>query len=210
MARKFAILASLGGLMIVGPPAGAASIGFQALQPAGLPALHGHIPADVPEFTNRGLIRFWQAHESSPILRNAAIEVQLCTAVTQARDANPVRFDANHPLIGRLLRDEGFFDRALRLYVTHPARFVHFHHHIIPLLRGCALMRQVPPSPPAVSPGGATGPGSSTGNPGPGDIGNGGGSSGPGTVAVPSPSSILLMFFGVASVVARSRFGMIS
>lgn len=205
MVRKFAILASLGGLTMVGPPAGAASIGFHALQPAGLPPLHGHIPADVPEFTNRGLIRFWQAHEFSPILRNAAIEVQLCAAVTQARDANPGRFDANHPLIGRLLRDEGFFDRALRLYAAHPARFVRYHHHIIPLLRGCALMRQAPPSPPAVSPGEVTGPGASVGNPAPGE-----GSSGPGSVAVPAPSSILLMFFGVASMVARSRFGRIS
>lgn len=210
MARKMVILASLGGLMIVGPPAGAASIGPRALQPAGLPPLHGHIPADVPEFTNRGLIRFWQSHEFSPILRNAAIEVQLCAAVTQARDANPGRFDANHPLIGRLLRDDSFFERALRLYVAHPARFVHFHHHIIPLLRGCALMRQAPPSPPAVSPGGVTGPGSSVGNPAPGEIGNGAGSSGPGMVAVPAPSSILLMFFGMASVLARSRFVRIS
>src|SRR4051794_16433439 len=123
------ILSSLlGGFLASGPAAQAASVGLNKLQAhqqqqtSILPPLHGNIPVNVPNFSNQGLINFWLKNEFSPILRNAAIQTQLCEAVTQARDINPDRFDRNHPIIGRLLRDPEFFNKALSAYNSHPSR----------------------------------------------------------------------------------------
>ncbi len=116
-------------------------IKHEQTQPLVLPPLHEPIPAHVPVLSNAALIRLWQTNQFSPILRDPSIEKQLCEAVTEKRDLNPLRFDRNHPTLGRLLSDRTFFAYALHQYTTHPARFVHYHHHLIPIIRGCVLMQ---------------------------------------------------------------------
>jgi hypothetical protein len=171
-----------------------------------LPRLFEPAPNHVPKFTNDGLVRFWQQNEFSPILRNASIQMQLCDAVTARRDLNPTRFDHNHPLIGRLLREPAFFQYALHLYNTHQARFTFYHHRLIPLLRGCAMMMKPPTgtSPVTIGPP----PGSTTVNPVPEEINNGPGTSPPPSDVVeviPAPPSLVLMAIGMGYVVKRFR-----
>jgi hypothetical protein len=124
----------------------ASSIGFHNFlkhhegETFGLPRLYEPIPKHVPELTNQQVIRVWETNQYSPILRDAGIEKQLCEAVTERRDLNPTRFDHYHPTLGRLLSDPKFFQYALYLYNLDTRRFVHYHHHLIPIIRGCALM----------------------------------------------------------------------
>jgi len=204
---RLTIMAALCGPVMFGHSVRGASIGLQEseaqhlLQAADLPRLYGNAPAQVPHFSNPGLIKFWLNHEFSPILRDPAIQMQLCAAVSQARDLAPERFDRNHPILGRLFRDSSFFSFVLHAYNSHPSRFVFYHHHLIPLLRGCELMKVPPVTPPAVSPGQITGPGSSSMSPVPEGISN----NGPQVVAVPAPASLILMLFGMGFVAARSR-----
>jgi hypothetical protein len=209
-------MATLGGLVVYGPSTRGASVGIhgyqnhQSQQSSILPPLHETVPAHVPQFSNPGLVKFWMKHEFSPILRDPGIQMQLCTAVTQARDLNPVRFDKSHALLGHLLRDPGFLKTALDAYMSHPARFVHYHHHLIPLLRGCALMMANQQNPPAVSPELITAPGSATVNPVPEEINNGPGPNPPsspeeGPISVPAPPSIVLMTMGLGYLARRLR-----
>jgi len=187
-----------------------------------LPKLYGHIPANVRQFTDEGAIKFWAANQHNAILRNSAFEIQLCKAVTAHRNLNPARFDRYHPVIGRLLRDPQFFDYALHLYYTHPSRFVHYHHHLIPLIRGCAMMMNMTPSS-GTGPEVIQAPGSNTVSPVPGEINNGPGPTPNGPTptpgqfnfpptptpvipqVVPAPPSIVLMFFGLSYVASRRR-----
>ena len=103
-----------------------------------LPKLYEPVPKHVPVMTDQALLRFWSTHQSSPIYRNAQIEIQLYEAVNDRRNLHPVRFDHYHPTLGHLLRNPEFCKYALHLYNTHTARFVHYHHRLIPILRGCA------------------------------------------------------------------------
>jgi hypothetical protein len=126
------------------------SIGFHDFlkhhegQTFGLPRLHEPLPKHVPHLSNDAVIRLWENNQYSPILRDPGIEKQLCEAVNERRNLNPARFDHYHPTLGRLLSDPQFFQYALYLYNTHTARFVHYHHHLIPIIRGCELMMMKP------------------------------------------------------------------
>jgi len=216
---------------VFSPPVQGNTIAFhkylaqQHAETTALPRLHGRIPAHVPHFTNEGAIHFWAHTQHNAILRNSAFEIQLCQAVTAHRNLNPGRFDHYHPRMGHLLRDSQFFDYALHLYYTHPSRFVHYHHHLVPLIRGCAmLMNMTPPS--ATAPEVLQNPGSNNQGSVPGAISNGPGPVGPGPVgpgpvspgeislqnlppaapaAIPAPPSIVLMFFGISYVATRVR-----
>src|SRR4051794_6245571 len=173
---SLSIVATLGGLLISAPPARCASVGLHQMAAHGvhesavLPPLYGHVPAHVPQFTNHSLVNFWLKNEFSPVLRDPAIQMQLCMAVSQVRDVNPTRFDRNHPILGRLFRDPAFFNKVLDAYISHPTRFVSYHHHLIPLLRGCARMVENPVPPPVMTPGGSENSGMTGMNPVPEDI----------------------------------------
>jgi hypothetical protein len=205
--------AILGGLLLVGLPARGASIGFQQYlkhehpEVVALPRLHEPAPSHVPHFTNEGLIRFWAKNEFSPIVRNEQIQMQLCVALTEHRNLNPTRFDHYHPTLGHLLRDPRFFAYALAHYNSHQARFTYYHHHLIPFIRGCALMMMAPkPTVPAAGPNTVVQPpGSTTVSPVPGDISNGPGTPPPGPVSVPAPPSAVLMILGMGCLALRRR-----
>jgi hypothetical protein len=99
----------------------------------------------VPELTNGQLIRLWENNQFSPILRDPNIEKQLCEAVMDRRDLNPERFDHYHPTLGKLISNPEFFQYALFLYNKDTARFVHYHHRLIPFIRGCFMMMEEKP-----------------------------------------------------------------
>jgi hypothetical protein len=211
--------AVLVGLAISGLPARGASLGFQQYlkhehpEVLALPRLHEPAPSHVPHLTNEGLIRFWANNEFSPILRNAQIQMQLCEAVTEHRDLNPARFDHYHPTLGHLIRDPRFFAYALAHYNSHQARFTYYHHHLIPFIRGCAMMMMAPKpivptaGPATIVPPGSTTvpPGSTTVSPVPGEISNGPGTPPPGPVSVPAPPSAVLLVLGMGYVALRRR-----
>jgi hypothetical protein len=164
------------GLLASVPPLHGGSIGI-----ADLPPLHGRAPAHVPDLVGPALVRYWQGHEFAPALRDPGLEVRLARALTVARDRDPAHFDRHRPVVGHLLRNPAYLDRALHAYVSHPARFTHYHHHLIPVLRGLALEtsdESSPPVPPYV------------GSPSsPVEV--------PGTASVPAPSGLLLLFLGL-------------
>ena len=150
-----------------------------------LPKLYESVPKHVPVVMDRELIRLWEG-PGSPILRDPNIEKQLYEAVVAWRNQNPRRFDHEHPTVGHLIRDRDFFDYAMHLYSTHTARFVHYHPHLIPFLRGMAMTLMTPPT--------GTGPESIGGNspvvpPAPESITNT--PTPPQSVSVPEPSSIV-------------------
>jgi hypothetical protein len=140
----------------------------------------------------------WENNQFSPIWRNAKIEIQLCEADEAHRNLNPTRFDRNHRLLGRLFRDPNFFSYALHLYNLDPGRFVHYHHHLIPVIRGCAMVMQMQPVH------GTTSPETLEVHPVPAAqniI-----SPPPAPSAVPAPPSIILIALGMSYVAARARF----
>jgi len=174
-----------------------------------LPGLHEFIPAHVPTFTPEGAIRYWQTHDRSPYFRSPQFEVQLCEAVMERRDTNPANFDHYHPRLGRLLGNPQFFAYALHLYQTNPTRFTLYHHHWIPLIRGCALMMNMN-TPPATGPL-VISPGTSNVTPVPGEVSNGPGPTGSPPAgpeqnnSVPAPPGIVLMVIGAGYVATRLR-----
>jgi hypothetical protein len=210
--RLFPFLSAvLGAFLLLGSPAFGSSAGFQAYlaqrHPVSfaLPALHGHIPVHVPTFTNEGAIRFWENHPNSNVLRNAAFEVQICEAVTARRNLDAGRFDHAHPLLGHILRDPQFLQYALHLYRSHPSRFVHYHHHLIAVIRGCAMMMEKAGTLPEV----IQNPGTTPVNPVPENIGNGPVPVTPAgpqpLVAVPVPHSLVLLAIGLGCMMMRIR-----
>jgi hypothetical protein len=160
-----------------------------------LPKLYEPVPKHVPVVTDRELIRLWEG-SGSPILRDPNIEKQLYAAVVAWRDQNPRRFDHQHPTVGHLIRDREFFDYAMYLYHLNTARFVHYHHHLIPFLRGMAMTLMTPTGSGPGS-GGATSPPVS---PAPESISNTPTPSPPQSLDVPEPSSIVPMALGIGSL----------
>jgi hypothetical protein len=196
-------LAILGAFAIVGTPACGSSVGFHEFlkhahpEALVLPPLYQPAPDHVPTLSNAALLRFWETDQFSPIWRNSQVEMQLCEAVTEHRNLNPTRFDHNHPLLGHLLRDPNFFAYALQLYNSHPARFVHYHHHLIPVIRGCAMMMEMKPIPVATSPETIHVPPVPAGetNVPPPAV----------STTVPAPPSIVLIALGAVCVALRAR-----
>jgi hypothetical protein len=161
-----------------------------------LPKLYEPVPKHVPVVTDKELIRLWTG-PGSPILRDPNIEKQLYEAVVAWRNQNPLRFDHQHPTEGQLIRDREFFDYAMYLYHLNTARFVHFHHHLIPFLRGMAMTLMMPPgSGPGPGSGGGTSP---VVSPAPESISNTPPTTPtpPQPLEVPEPSSIVLMALGI-------------
>jgi hypothetical protein len=201
--RAVLTLAILGGFAVTGSAARGSSIGFhEYLRHAHtdavvLPPIYQPAPHHVPTLSNAALLRLWETDQFSPIWRNSKIELQLYEAVAQHRNLNPTRFDSNHPLLGHLLRDPNFFAYALHLYNSHPGRFVHYHHHLIPVIRGCAMMMQMQPVPVVTSPETIEAP------PVPAPIETG---SPPPQSTVPGPPGIVLIAIGMGCVAARARF----
>jgi hypothetical protein len=109
-----------------------------------LPRLYEPAPRHVPVVSNEELVRLWESPHGSPILRNAGIEIRLYEAILTQREHNPEQFDRMHPTEGRLLSDRTFFDYAMYLYHLDTRRFVHYHHHLIPLIRGEAMVLMAP------------------------------------------------------------------
>jgi hypothetical protein len=151
-----------------------------------LPKLYEPVPKHVPVVTDRELIRLWEG-PGSPILRDPNIEKQLYEAVVAWRNHNPRRFDAEHPTVGHLIRDREFFNYAMHLYSAHTARFVHYHQHLIPFLRGYAMMKMKPPSSPRNGAEMIVPPPESRNDTPP---------TPPLSISVPEPSSIVLMALG--------------
>jgi hypothetical protein len=166
-----------------------------------LPKLYEPVPAHVPQLSNSALVRLWETNQFSPILRDAAIERQLYEAVSQIRDANPARFDAEHPTLGHMLRDPQFFQYALSLYRLDTPRFVHYHHALIPVIRGYAMVLMQPPPPSGVAPEQIVPPPATPNTPSaPEGETNG---PPPEALSVPEPSSIVLMTIGLGYLATR-------
>jgi hypothetical protein len=219
------VLTILGALTVLGPTVRAASIGvhsfhshhhnIHASQSSLLPVLHEPVPSNVPSLSNSALIRLWEHNQFSPILRDPGIEKQLFAAVSAERSLNPSRFDRLHPVVGHLIRDPAYFNAVLNAYLTHTARFVRYHHQLLPFLRGGAMTMISPPpiSTPIVqgtSPEQIVAPGMPRVNPIPEGINNGPGPTTPttptGPSSVPAPPSIVLMILGMSYVASRIRF----
>jgi hypothetical protein len=189
-------LAILVGFCVVVPPARGRSIGFREFlkhhqsDPIALPPLYSPAPMHVPHITDKALIRLWEPNDYVPILKNAMLEMQLAQAVIDQRNLNPTRFDHFHPGLGLLIRDPNFFKYVLHLYGTHTARFVHYHHRLIPFIRGYAMLLMMPKSP-------------QVGNemleipPPPSGVSS----------SIPAPPSIVLLVLGLSGVCARIHLG---
>jgi len=186
-------LAILGGLLLLSAPVRGASVGFKEWSKHehpttfDLPRIYQPVPLHVPHLSDQRLIRLWMNDQFSPIFRNARIEIQLGEAVLARRALNPERFDHEHPTLARLLLDENYFEYALSLYRSHPGRFVHYHHPLVAVIRGWAMMRQMELS------------GTTLVNPAPQGLNN----VPPG--AVPAPPSIVLLVVGLGYVARRLR-----
>jgi hypothetical protein len=190
---------------------------LHAEQSSGLPALHEPVPLHVPTLSDGALIRLWEHNQFSPILRDPGIEKQLFLAVSAERSLDPSRFDQLHPIIGHLISDPTYFNAVLQAYISHTARFVHYHHHLIPFLRGETLAMTptttTTPSVPinqGVSPEQIVPPSTTPVSPVPGGENNGSGPStgpptGPALPSVPAPPSIVLMILGMGYVASRLR-----
>lgn len=163
--------------------------------PVLLPPLHAPVPDHVPVLSDAQVLRLWNRNEFSPLLRDPGIELQLALAVTARRADHPARFDRNHPVIGRLIREPDYFARLLAAYESHPARFTRYHHALVPLLRGLVLgaMTTTPDVPPGVPPGDMIGPVTMT-------------PESP-VAAVPGPKSVVLMALGMFLVGAWRWIG---
>jgi hypothetical protein len=164
-----------------------------------LPRLYEPVPKHVPAMSDQALVRLWETNQFSPILRSTSLEIQLAEAVTAERNLNPVKFDAEHPLLGRILGDVRFYEYAMYLYNLDTRRFVHYHHQLIPILRGMTMMPkpggsgpeqiETPPSSPEISPPPG---GTSSGGPVP-----------PEALTIPEPPGLVLLALGLAYVVFR-------
>jgi hypothetical protein len=159
--------------------------------PVLLPPLHAPVPDHIPVLSDARVLRLWHHNESSPLLRDPGIELQLALAVTAERADHPTRFDRVHPIVGRLIREPAYFAKLLAAYESHPARFTRYHHALVPLLRGLALGAMT--TTPIVPPGGMTGPEMTT-------------PESP-TPAVPGPTSAVLMALGMGLVGAGRWIG---
>jgi len=176
-----------------------------------LPSFSQPVPLHVPALSNSALLRLWEHHPGSAILRDPGIEKQLCMAVSATRDVNPTRFDHFHPVLGHLIRDTNYFNFVLGAYLSHPSRFTVYHPLLVPFIRGCALMTETPTTPPATGTGQTETPGSSTTTPIAEGISQGptpppegtGGVTTP--QAVPAPPSFVLLLFGMSIVATRLR-----
>jgi hypothetical protein len=111
-----------------------------------LPRLYEPQPKYVPMESTEKLIRLWESHAGSAILRNAGSEIRLYEGLLAERDQDPARFDREHPTVGWLFSNPEFFDYAMYLYHLDRRRFVHYHPHLIPVLRGEAMMMMAPRS----------------------------------------------------------------
>jgi hypothetical protein len=156
--------------------------------------------------TDQKLIRLWETNQFSPILRNPDIEKQLYEAMVAWRNENPQRFDAHHPTIGKIFSDREFFDYAMYLYNLDERRFVHYHHYLIPILRGMVMMLMMPPAP-GNTPGSVGG--TTTVPPAPEGIIYNNTPTPPESLTVPEPPGIVPMALGIgllgAALLARRR-----
>jgi len=190
-------------------PALSSSIGFHEFlkhhhsEAIVLPRLYEPVPAHVPELSNSALVKLWETNQFSPILRDAAIEKQLYEAVSQIRDSNPARFDPLHPTLGHMLSDPQFFRYALYLYKLDTPRFVHYHHWLIPVIRGYAMELMQPPPPPnsGVAPEQLVGPPVTVTVPSAPESQTIGPP--PEALTIPEPSSIVMMAMGLGYLATR-------
>lgn len=83
----------------------------------------------------------------SPAIAGSVRNSRLYDHVVKLRAADPDRFDGNYPFIGKLLRDDKFFDKLYDRWQANPARFEHYHD---PLL--IRILDGKPRVPPPLSP----------------------------------------------------------
>src|SRR5262249_13620483 len=113
---------------------------------------------------------------------------------------------------GRLLSDPTFFRYAMYLYNHNTARFVHYHHSLIPIIRGCAMMMMTPTTPTGtapqtlVTPQSAPPPAGETIIGPPPVIQTFGFPPGPPiNLTVPAPPSVVLLALGMGGLASRLR-----
>jgi hypothetical protein len=208
-------LACLGGLIIFSPSTQGGSIGFKGLAAVehhratqwlehehsatlDLPRIHEFTPSHVPQLTNEQVLRLFEKDRNLLMFRNNQIELQLGQAMLAQRNLDPTKWDRHHPGLAQLARDPALLQYAIWLYETHQARFTHYHHWLIPVLRGWAMMMKMKQPATTTPPG--VGSISTSQNPVPEQITT---TNTPG--AVPAPPSVVLLVLGMGYVGRRLR-----
>jgi hypothetical protein len=197
-------------LIVLSPVAQGGTLGFKEWQKHEhpvrfeLPRIHEPVPSHVPQLTNDEVLRLFHENRNMLMFRTNQIELQLGEALIAQRNIDPTQWDHRHPGLAKLVHNPELLQYAVWLYNTHQARFTHYHHPLIPVMRGWAMMMHTKkhPVPVTVSPPPIREVGSSTtmANPVPQPI----------TIvnipqAVPAPPSVVLMVVGVGYVVRRWR-----
>jgi len=120
------------------------------------------------------------------------------------RDWAPEKFDRVHPLAGRMLSDESVYEKLLREWEEHPARFERNHRCLWHVLVGDMLYHEEHPFVPLVVHPGDVPAYSENSNPqgggNPGNHDNGGSGGGIHSASVPEPSSMALLISGLIAV----------
>jgi hypothetical protein len=134
-----------------------------------------------------------------------AAAIKLYEREVVLRDMDPKAFDRVHRLGGRMLSNESVYERLLREWEEHPARFERDHRCLWHVLRGEMYFHELHPFvPPLDPPRDWPGPRENAPQqPGGGDPGNhhdGGPGGGIGSASVPEPSSAALLASALAVV----------
>ena len=135
--------------------------------------------------------------------RLAEADVRLYEELVATRDADPVKFDHDHPFYGRFLANPTIAEALVRRWEGHEQRFEYWHPYLSRILDGISeLPHQIPP-PPIVGylpSSGSSRSGEHSSPPSSGSGSNGSSGSGEKPSSTPEPSAWLMMAIGLAFV----------
>jgi hypothetical protein len=142
-----------------------------------------------------------------------AADIRLYERDVHTRDLDVTRFDHNHPLLGKVLGHQQFFEQELHAWQSHPGVFDHEHPGLSRVLEGDLLYHKKHPyEPPTLTvPSEPSHPDNSGGlvPPGPGQPGGSNPDTGTHTASVPEPATGVLaltaLIVGLVAARRRSR-----
>jgi hypothetical protein len=130
---------------------------------------------------------------SLPGEQQVSRDVTLYLKLVAQRSLNPAAFDHHHPLYGRLITDQSFFESWYNRWQSHPARFEHYHPYLSRFLDGEGRLRGSDEPPPPLIPPADLKPDFSLPPPPPPPEGP----QPPPSTAVPEPSSFFVFLAGL-------------